>query len=70
MTEKMLEEEIKIKKIGYRIRLLKKLRDGTIYFLNPLDGKEYFNKLKNIYNNKLMDQKNPSSLDSCKCIIF
>jgi hypothetical protein len=70
LTEKMLEEEIKIKKIGYRIRLLKKLRDGTIYFLNPLDGKEYFNKLKNIYNNKLMDQKNPSSLDSCKCIIF
>ena len=66
----MLEEEIKIKKIGYRIRLLKKLRDGTIYFLNPLDGKEYFNKLKNIHNNKLMDQKNPSSLDSCRCIIF
>lgn len=67
----MLEEEMKIKKIGYRIRLLKKLREGKIYFLNPLDGKEYFNKLKNIYCNKLMDQKNnPSSLESCRCIIF
>ena len=66
----MLEEEIKIKKIGYRIRLLKKLKDGNIYFINHLDGKEYFNKLKNLHNNKLMDHINPSGLDSCKCIIF
>ncbi len=32
LNEKILEEEIKITKIGYRMRLLNKLKDGTILF--------------------------------------
>jgi len=29
ITDKLLEEDLKIKKIGYRVRILNKLKSGT-----------------------------------------
>lgn len=70
MDESILEYDIKIMKIGYRMRLLNKLKEGKIFFyivISFLDSKSFFSKKKD--NNALIitDKKD---MESCKCYIF
>lgn len=74
ITDKMLEKDFKIDKIGYRVRLLNKLKQGklvyTLLFIFKLDSKAYMDKLR---EPKMNDKKGGTSTSidfSCKCNIF
>jgi hypothetical protein len=75
LKERILDEELQIDKIGYRIRILNKLREGKLNFkismefiLLKLDSKEYVKKLENSIC--ITTAKSDSIRESCKCIIF
>lgn len=61
-----MEEELKIKKIGYRVRILNKLKAGKFFF--TIDSKLYIDKCKG--NELHMYDKKNAITDPCKCLIF
>lgn len=66
LTDKILEEDLNIKKIGYRVRILNKLKSGLLFLM--LDSKLYVEKCKG--NELHMYDKKNSIKEPCKCIIY
>lgn len=69
ITDKILEKDLKIEKIGYRGRLLNKLKQGKLLCNKYADSKLYAEKIK---ESKLNPDKKKNILDdfSCRCSIF
>lgn len=66
LTDSIMEDEMRIKKIGHRVRILNKLKVGKIIF--TIDSKQYLEKCKGTFLH-VFDKKHEVS-EPCKCVTF
>lgn len=67
INEQILEEEIGIDKIGYRVRILNKLKSGM--FALKIESKIFIEKLQS-YKVNITKGHKKFAADECKCCIY